>query len=417
MNDYDIAIIGGGLVGASLAVALGGSSLRVVLIEAGAPPAGNPAWDERCIALNDASSRIFTGFGVWDPMRPAAAPIAATHISERGRFGTARFTAAEAGLDALGYNVPLRAIGAALSARMAGLSNLTLLQPARLSALALAPDGATVNLKVETDKGAQTISARLAVAADGANSAVRDLLGIEAERRDYGQQAIVSSVRLSRPHLGVAYERFTPDGPIALIPKPEDAASLVWTLPDAQIEERMALNDAGYLALAQEAFGGRLGRFTALGRRWAHPLARVMSGSLTAPRTVFIGNAAQSLHPVAAQGFNLGLRDVAALAGEIANAPDPGAAEVLGAYAELRQRDRGRVSAFTDLMVRTFSNRVPLLAQARHWGLVAVELAPSLRQAVLLQHLGHLGLPKPAGVYSSTELVPSPLGGEGQGEG
>lgn len=415
MNDYDIAIIGGGLVGASLAVALAESPLRVVLVEAAAPPASAPCWDERCIALNDASRRIFGGYGVWEAMRAEAAPIVATHISERGRFGTARFAAAEAGLEALGYNVPLRAIGAVLSARMAQLPNLTLLQPARLSAMRTGEQ--SVELDIDAAGVTRSLSARLVAAADGARSAVRDLLGIAAERRDYAQHAIVSSVRLSRPHQGVAYERFTPDGPIALIPKPDDAASLVWTVPDEQVEARMALDDAAYLAQAQDCFGGRLGRFVELGRRWSHPLARVLSGSLTAPRTVFIGNAAQSLHPVAAQGFNLGLRDVASLAVEIAGAQDPGAAATLAAYAVRREQDRGRVSDFTDLMVRAFSNRVPFLAQARHWGLVAVELAPPLRGAVLRQHLGHLGLPRvklsAAADPQTVVKVPSPLGGEG----
>lgn len=392
MSRYDLAIVGGGLVGASLAAALAGSPLRVVLIEAAAPPASPPAWDERCIALNDASRRIFGGYGIWEALRPEAAAIGATHISERGRFGTARFSAAEAGLEALGYNVPLRAIGAALLARMNALPNLELLQPAKL--VALRSGEQAVELEVEAAGGTRTLSARLVAAADGARSAVRELLGIGAERRDYGQHAIVSAVRLSRPHRGVAYERFDPDGPIALIPKPEDAASLVWTTPDPLLQQRLAWSDAEYLARAQDCFGGRLGRFTELGRRWSFPLARVLSGQLAAPRTVFIGNAAQSLHPVAAQGFNLGLRDVATLAELIGPAADPGAAELLAGYAARRALDRERVSGLTDLMVRAFSNRVPLLAQARHWGLVAVELAGPLRQQVLRQHLGHLGLPR-----------------------
>jgi 2-octaprenyl-6-methoxyphenol hydroxylase len=394
VNDYDIAIIGGGLVGASLAVALADSPLRVVLIEAAAPPASAPEWDERCIALNDASHRIFGGYGVWDALAAAAAPISATHISERGRFGTARFSAAESGLEALGYNVPLRAIGAALLARINTLPRLELLQPARL--VGIEPGAEAVRLSVESVGAVRNINARLVAAADGARSAVRELLGIAAERRDYEQHAIVSAVRLSRPHQGVAYERFTPDGPIALIPKPDDAASLVWTTPDTLVRERMALDDAAYLAAAQDCFGGRLGRFTALGRRWSYPLSRVLSETLIAPRTVFIGNAAQSLHPVAAQGFNLGLRDVATLAELVAAAADPGAAEILAEYAQRRERDRSRVSGLTDLMVRAFSNRVPLLSQARHWGLVAVELAGPLRQTVLRQHLGHLGLPRSA---------------------
>jgi 2-octaprenyl-6-methoxyphenol hydroxylase len=399
MSDCDLAIVGGGLVGASLAVALAESPLRVVLIEAAAPPASTPAWDERCIALNDASRLIFQDYALWDAMRGEAEPILATHISEQGRFGTARFTAQDAGLDALGYNVPLRTIGAALSARMAALPQLRLLQPARLEAVE--PGAEATVLTIRTEGGTQRLSARLVAAADGARSAVRDLLGVSAERRDYAQHAVVSAVRLSRPHRGMAYERFTPEGPIALIPKPDDAASLVWTTPEAKVEAQLALADPEYLAAAQAAFGNRLGRFTALGRRWAFPLARVLSERLTAPRTVFIGNAAQSLHPVAAQGFNLGLRDVAALAGLIAQTADPGAADLLAAYAGQRARDRGRVSSITDLMVRAFSNRLPFLAQARHWGLVAVDLAQPLRETVLRQHLGHLGLPPAPGIGSA----------------
>jgi len=393
-REFDVAIVGGGLVGASLAVALAASSRRVCLIEAATPPTSVPLWDERCIALNDASHRIFETFGIWERLVPDAEPIIATHISEKGRFGTTRFNASEAGIDALGYNVPLRAIGAALMQAMAAAPNLTVIQPARVIAADTADDAVT--LELGRDTGIERIRARLVVAADGARSIMRDLLGITAETRDYGQHAIVSAVGLSRPHQGVAYERFTPDGPLALIPKPDQYASLVWTVPSARTGDMLALSDGDYLAAAQEVFGGRLGRFTALGARRGYPLARVMSDQLTAPRTVFIGNAAQSLHPVAAQGFNLGLRDVAALASRLAETgdADPGSASVLRDYEQLRARDRGRVSDFTDFMVRSFSNRIPGLAQARHWGLVAVDLAPPLRAAMLRQHLGQLGLPR-----------------------
>lgn len=386
----DIAIVGGGLVGASLAAALASTPLRVVLIEAAAPPASPPSWDERCIALNDASQRIFESLGLWQRLRADAEPIVATHISEQGRFGTTRFNADEAGLAALGYNVPLRAIGAALTAAMAAAPNLLLLQPARVSGISADSDAMTLTV---TQGGAETsVRARLVVAADGARSVLRELLAIPAQTRDYAQHAIVSAVCLSRPHQGVAYERFTPDGPLALIPKPGNAASLVWTVPSARTEAMLAWSDDEYLAAAQATFGGRLGRFTALGARRGYPLARVMSDQLIAPRTVFIGNAAQSLHPVAAQGFNLGLRDVATLAERLAVAIDPGAVDLLQDYEQARARDRGRVSDFTDFMVRSFSNRIPGLAQARHWGLVAVDLAPPLRAAMLRQHLGQLGL-------------------------
>lgn len=406
-TDYDIAIVGGGLVGASLAVALADSSLRIVLIEAAQPPTSLPAWDERCIALNDASRRIFEMLGVWDQLKAQAMPILATHISERGRFGTARFGAADAGLEALGYNVPLRAIGTALLQRRRD-SRVELRCPARVSAVTAYANRVELQI-VHTAQNfidhnsvfaSTTISTRLLAAADGAQSAVRKLLGIGAQTRDYAQHAVVSAVRLSRPHVGVAYERFTTSGPLALIPKMNlgasdncDAASLVWTLPSEQVPAALDANDYEYLQQVQAVFGGRLGRFTELGRRFAYPLARVIAEACTVPRVALLGNAAQSLHPVAAQGFNLGLRDVAGLAGLIAETEDPGTAELLGAFRTLRADDRSRVSGFTDLMVRTFSNRLPGLAQTRHWGLVAVDLLPGLRESVLRQHLGHFGLP------------------------
>lgn len=388
---FDVAIVGGGLVGASLAVRLAGTALRVALIEAATPPASAPNWDERCIALNDASHRILSGLGVWPALAADAEAITATHISEKGRFGSTRFTADEAGLAALGYNVPLRAIGAALSQAMAEAPDLTVLQPARVTAISESADD--VALTVVDGAGERTLRARLVVAADGAQSSIREQLGLIAQTRDYHQHAIVSAVRLSRPHHGMAYERFTPDGPMALIPKPDDAASLVWTVPSERVDDMLAWSDDDYLAAAQATFGGRLGRFTALGARRGWPLARVMSDTLVAGRTVFIGNAAQSLHPVAAQGFNLGLRDVANLAERIVGVGDCGDEVLLRDYAATRRSDRERVSGFTDLLVRAFSNRTPGLAQLRHWGLVAADLMPPVREALLRQHLGHLGLP------------------------
>ncbi len=392
MTDCDVAIVGGGLVGASLAVALADSGRRVKLIETAAFPDTAPSWDERCIALTDSSYRIFTSLGIWPALATAAAPIRATHISERGRFGVARFTAAEAGLDALGYNVPLRAIGQALWQRLQG-SSVELICPATVTDVQAADQSVTLNLQRAAELPDRQVSARLVAAADGARSAVRKQLNVASRSIEYEQHAIVSAVKIGRSHDGVAYERFTPDGPIAVLPKPDNACSLVWTVPSSRVEVLLALSEADYLTAAQEMFGGRLGPFLELGRRSSYPLSRVMSETLTAARTVFLGNAAQSLHPVAAQGFNLGLRDVAALAQAIAATDDPGAVSMLETYASQRQRDRASVSDFTDLLVRTFSNRIPGLAQARHWGLLGLELLPSARDRVLRQHLGQLGSP------------------------
>jgi 2-octaprenyl-6-methoxyphenol hydroxylase len=382
----DVAIVGGGLVGASLALALSKTKQAVALIESTPPPSGAPAWDERCIAINAASQRIFESIGIWSELATLAEPILWTHISERGKFGVARFTAEEAGLAALGYNLPVRAIGQALWQRLQGAPSVQLISPARLTALQ--STDAAVSLTVD----ATPSSARLVVAADGAQSAVRQLLKLGARTRDYEQSAIVTAVMTSRPHRGCAYERFTPDGPIAILPKPQ-GCSLVWTVPSSRVEELLNCSDDVFLREAQEIFGERLGRFTKLGRRAAYPLTQVISDQLTAGRVMFAGNAAQSLHPVAAQGFNLGLRDVATIAEIVADASDPGAPEILAAYEQRRARERERVSNFTDQLVRVFSNRIPGLRALRHLGLLALDLVPPAKDAVMWENLGYGALP------------------------
>ncbi|MDD3765371.1 MAG: 2-octaprenyl-6-methoxyphenyl hydroxylase [Nevskiales bacterium] len=390
--DYDVVIVGGGLVGASLAVGLAASDLRVAMVEAVAPRQGEPSWDERCIALNHASHGILQALGVWPELADEAAPILSTHISERGRFGVARFSAAEAGLEALGYNIPIRALGQRLWQRMLDTGRTTLRCPARVTGLRPSDD----RVELDLDDGS-VLSGRLIVAADGADSPVRHLLGVDAERRDYEQSAIVTAVKVSRPHRGCAYERFTDEGPIALLPKyPQGGdriCSLVWTTPAARVQSRLNDSDAAFIAQAEDAFGERLGRFLELGARNAWQLARVMSDQLSAPRVIFAGNAAQALHPVAAQGFNLGLRDVATLAEVLLQRmpDDAGGADVISDYVGRRQRDRARVADFTDHLVRLFSNRIPGLRGLRHLGLLALDLAPGLREAVMWQNLGFGG--------------------------
>ena len=410
-DTIDVAIVGGGLVGASLAVALSKTPLRLALIEAapppsgGKPPSGEARWDERCIALNAASQQIFSAIGAWDELSGSAEPITWTHISERGRFGVARFMAADAGLAALGYNVPVRALGHALWSRLQQ-TDARIIAPAEVNEIHVGADSVICRVR-HAHRGSRgeragahgapdRIKARLLVAADGANSVVRQLLGLQAMTRDYGQSAIVTAVRVTRPNRGCAYERFTPDGPIALLPNPGNACSLVWTVPTARVEEMLAWADDVFLREAQQTFGERLGKFIELGRRSAHPLTRVMSESLSAPRVLLAGNAAQSLHPVAAQGFNLGLRDVATIAELLRDPGDPGAPEILAEYESRRGRDRDVVSGFTDRLVRLFSNRIPGLSALRHLGLLALDLAPPLKEAVMWQNLGYVSAPAAA---------------------
>ena len=395
---FDVAVVGGGLVGCSLAAALSRQvpAPRIALIEAMPIRSAAPAWDERCIALNAASRRILEAIGAWDALSASAEPILSTHISERGRFGAARFSAEQAGLPALGYNTPLRAINDSLWSH-ARAGGVTVICPAKLGALETFGDH--VHLHLQTETGETTLRTRLMVAADGARSAVRAALGLAADTRDYEQSAIVTAIRTRHPHAGVAYERFLPTGPLAVLPKPRDAAghacSLVWTVPTDQLAAFEALDDAAFLSHAATQFGERLGPFLAIGRRQSHPLSRVMSDELRAPRMVFIGNAAQSLHPVAAQGFNLGLRDAATLAELLAEGGDPGGDTRLAEYESRRRRDRTRTADFTDGLVRLFSNALPGLRGLRHLGLLFLELDTPARDAILRQNLG-FGGPVPA---------------------
>jgi 2-octaprenyl-6-methoxyphenol hydroxylase len=388
----DIVVVGGGLVGASLAIALAPSGKKVTLIEAAAPPKSQPSWDEREIALNVVSQRIYAGLGLWERLAPEATPILSTHISERGRFGVARFTAEEAGEEALGWNVPVRALGAALWDKLRDFPNVTVLCPEKVKGIETESDHVRViPTGVIPSAARDPLSCQLVVACDGAQSAIRTALNIGAKETDYQQVAIVSAVRPQRSHMGAAYERFLPGGPIAIIPKPKSRCGLIWTVPAAEAPTMLNWSDEEFLAALQEAFGMRLGKFLEVGRRNGHPLTRVLSDALTAPRVIFAGNAAQTLHPIAAQGFNLGLRDVATVAELVATAADPGAPEVLAEYELRRRAERDRVSGFTDGLVRVFSNTIAGLAENRHWGLLALDLLPAVKRAVMRQNLGFAG--------------------------
>jgi 2-octaprenyl-6-methoxyphenol hydroxylase len=393
--DFDILIVGGGMVGASLGVALGALPLRVALVEAVEfESSAQPSYDDRTIALSYGSKRIFASLAVWERIAAGGATaIQRIHISDRGRFGFARLDAADAGVEALGWVVENRALGQALKPALAETGNLTLFCPAVMEDIVFAEDAASVSIRCGGKL--ETLRARLVVAADGGRSLVRDKAGIAAQRTDYHQTALVTNVTPERPHRNVAYERFTANGPLAFLPMSDNRCAVVWSLPPDQVEARLALDDAQFLAVLQERFGTRLGRFLKVGRRAAYPLALTRVNEHVRHRLVLIGNAAHTVHPVAGQGFNLGLRDVAALAevlGEAARAGrDPGALEVLEGYAAWRRRDVALVSGFTNSLVRIFSNDLGPLSLARNLGLVAVDLLPPAKRALLRLSMGLAG--------------------------
>ncbi len=381
---FDVAIVGGGMVGASLGVALAPLNLRIALIEA-IPhnAAAQPSFDERTTALSNGSRKILETLGVWFALDALATPIAKIHVSDQGRFGFARIDAREQGLAAMGYVVPNRALGSALWSRLSS-PEIKIFCPAEVSQITAHEKRVQIEI---TEAGVKTaIDARLVVAADGAQSVVRSAFGVAAEVRDYGQTAVITTVLPQRFHDNVAYERFTPQGPLALLPLDGGRCTLVLTLTRDAAQSAMAWSDAEFLAEVQRRFGFRLGRFLKVGRRVPYPLSLTQSDRTSAPRCAIIGNAAQGLHPVAGMGFNLGLRDAASLAELIAeNArgdADPGELTLLREYDAWRRADRGGVIAFTDGLVRLFSNPLSSVSRLRNLGLLAFDLLPPAKSAL-----------------------------------
>jgi 2-octaprenyl-6-methoxyphenol hydroxylase len=392
MRDVDIVIVGGGMVGASLALALAGTGLEVLMIEGVAPGSGvQPSFDDRTTALGNASRRIFEGLGVWAAIAPQASAIRTIHVSDAGRFGFARLNASEQGIDAFGFVVTNRVIGAALWARLADAKGVTVRAPARPEDIEITADG--VRLSVVGDGTREVITARLIVAADGAHSSVRAVAGIEAAVEDYDQVAIAANLATDRPHDGTAYERFTPSGPLALLPLYDGSYGVVWSATPAESTRLLALSDEAFLGELQTRFGWRAGRFTRLGRRASYPLKLTRAATTVAKRAVLIGNAAQALHPVAGQGFNLGLRDAAMLAEVLAAAAqaDPGSAELLARFEQWRSGDRGGVIRFTDGLIKLFGDTRPGMGLARNFGLLLFDLAPPAKSALARVSAGFAG--------------------------
>jgi 2-octaprenyl-6-methoxyphenol hydroxylase len=382
----DLAIVGGGMVGASLGVALAPLGIQIALIEAVPHDStSQPSFDERTTALSNGSRRILDALGVWQQVGSLATPIRKIHVSDQGHFGFARIDAAEQGLAAMGYVLANRELGNALWERLKENAGVQVFCPARVAQIT--PGARAVTLQVAHDGQETEIQARLVVAADGAHSAVRSAFGIESQVRDYEQTAIITTVLPQRFHDNVAYERFTPQGPLALLPLEGGRCALVLTLRHDAAQSALAWSDQEFLAHVQKRFGFRLGRFLKVGRRIPYPLSLSRAASLSSGRCVIIGNAAQGLHPIAGMGFNLGLRDAASLAELIAECvgqedADPGSADLLARYNAWRNADRGGVIAFTDGLVRVFANPLGSVRRLRNLGLLAFDLLPPAKAAL-----------------------------------
>lgn len=394
MHEYDLVIIGGGLVGGSLACALSGGGLRAAVVEAVPPTAdGQPSYDERVIALSWGSRRILEAIGLWPDIAPEAEPIRRVHVSDRGGCGFTRLDSEDLGVDALGHVVPARSIGLAIRSALRTAPDIEQLCPARLLDHRVAAD--RVDIEVQCGAERLRLRAALLVAADGGESSVRQRLDLKVRDERYHQDAVITTVSPDRPQPGVAFERFTDTGPLALLPMTGGRYSVVWTCTPDQTGDLLALPDEAFLARLQGRFGYRLGRFRRAAPRRAYPLRLVLTRDPVQPRVVLIGNAAHTLHPVAGQGFNLGLRDVAALAEVVAQSAragaDPGGPVALSDYRRWRGRDQWGTATLTDLLARLFVSPWAPLGAARGAAMLGLDLIPPLRRLAARRFMGVAG--------------------------
>lgn len=387
---WDVIIVGGGMVGASLALALQPLQLKVALIESVAfGSRSQPAYDDRSVALSYGSSRIYQGMGIWKELQAKLAPIKQIHVSDRGYFGATRLSAEQEVVPALGYVVESRVLGQVLFNALTG-SQLEIISPATVYELEQQAD--YVEVKLERQGVVESLQAKLLVIADGSKSPLREQLGIAVKQRDYQQTAIIANVSTDQPVQGIAYERFTSSGPLALLPMTEERYSLVWTHKTSEVEASLSLSDAEFLQKLQQTFGYRQGRFIKAGKRSSYPLSLIKSAAEVQGRAVLIGNASHTLHPVAGQGLNLALRDVASLSDLLAMQAqqhhDCGSAAMLARYQAARQADYKSVLGYTDSLVRLFSNDFPPLGHARAGSLLAVDRIAPLRKLLTQQSMG-----------------------------
>lgn len=384
-SEYDLAIVGSGLVGSSLALALSGSGLRILQLESQAISSSVANFDERHLALNAHTLQRLTSFGV-QAIASEGAAIEQLHISRQGEFGRVKLSAQQYGLSELGRVVPARILSRALEQALTEVTELTRLRPARLHGLH--SDESGVTLDVSHADNDLSVKARLVVGADGTASSVRKFAGIAADIPPYEHQALVFNLRTERSPNGCAYERFTATGPIALLPLPERRMGAVWTLPLAYADRMMALSEADFVQQFQSAFGYRLGRFTKLGNRTLWPLSYLRAHASGDPRVVLIGNASQTIHPLGAQGFNLGLRDAEVLAAAVRTG-DLDSPTLVEDYQAARARDREQTYAFSEATLLASSSDNLLAKLGRTISFALLDRLPPAKLELLRWGLGH----------------------------
>ncbi|WDE10657.1 2-octaprenyl-6-methoxyphenyl hydroxylase [Thalassomonas haliotis] len=395
LSHFDVVIAGGGLSGALMALSLAtlkqanGQPLAIAIVEA------NPvvkevsrSFDDRVLALSHGTSAYLQALGAWQYLQQDAEAIKTIHISDRGHYGKARVYAEDHQVPALGYVVEMALIGKALLKSLESFGNVHWYRPDSIEKICWQMD--KVNLRLISGRA---LSASLLLGCDGGMSACREFANIKVRQQSYRQSALITNVSTANAHSGVAYERFTETGPIAMLPLSGDRCSLVWTLTPQQAEEIQTLDEQVFKRVLEDAFGSYLGRITQAGERFVYPLNLIQAEQQVFHRMALVGNASHTIHPIAGQGFNLGVRDVEQLAALIKAAleqnQDIGNFSLLSTYQQQRAADQQQVIALTDSLVTLFSNRLPPLVAGRNIGLKVLNYLSPLKNAFVQKTMGY----------------------------
>ena len=408
VEQFDVVIVGGGMAGATMALALAPLDLKIAVIEVHPyqEEKTQPSFDDRCLALAWSSKEIYRVMGVWKQLEKRSDGFEAIkhiHVSDRGHIGVTRLDHKKEGVSALGYVVESRVVGEVLIEQLKQQSNIQLFCPAAIQQLKVTEDEVNIHLTTADSKEQHSqqqeinLSARLLIIADGVKSKTRESLGIQIHQQAYAQTAIIANIETEIYHQNVAYERFTDSGPLAVLPLTRNRCSLVWTVRDDQLERLMSLSDDNFIKELQHRFGYRLGQINKIGRRVSYPLSlmRIENNTLAdLNRVALIGNAAHGVHPVAGQGFNLGMRDISALAELIAKEvqqhkrSDIGNSELLKNYWQWRQADIRQVTKITNALIKLFSNQSTALAVLRNSGLLMTDIISPLKHSIAKEAMG-----------------------------
>ena len=397
-NRFDVIIAGGGMIGVSMALAISSFGLKIGLVEKVERDENNqPSFDDRSTAISRSSQNMFEAMGIWEKIRQASTPIRAIHVSDKGRFGFSHISAKEEKVEALGYVVINRILGSVLLEELKSKSNITVFCPETIISIDEKEKFCELNLRSE-DKSSSIsiIKSKMLIVASGAKSGLHRMLGIGANEIKYSQDAIIGNVLTEIPIDNRAFERFYDSGSIAFLPIENNRSAFIWVLPDHQSQAMMNSSEVDFIESLQEEFGMRLGNLNKLGSRVLYPLTLTQAYRLKTKRSVLVGNAANGLHPIAAQGFNLGLRDVATLAdcifSEIREGNfDENIGKIMNDYAIWRKSDHQKLGYFTDGLVKIFGSKHSSIGVIRNLGMLGMDFIPGFRKLFVRHTMGLAG--------------------------